>query len=415
MSRQQLPQQSLALVLAGGRGTRLQQLCDRRAKPAVYFGGKFRIVDFALSNCVNSGIRRIAVVTQYNAHSLLRHVQRGWAFMRPGVNEFIDLMPAQQRMGETNWYRGTADAVTQNIDILQAYKPKYLVILAGDHVYKMDYAAMLAWHVDQGRPCTVACVEVPLEEATQYGVMAADGSNRVTQFVEKPANPPPVIGRPDRALASMGIYVFDAEYLYNALRQDGQDPKSSHDFGKDVIPKAVAAGEASAHPFALSCVSTAPEDEPYWRDVGTLDGYWRANLDLTLPTPALDMYDKNWPIWTYQEQLAPAKFVFDDEQRRGAAVDSLVSGGCIISGSIVRRSVLFSGCRVNSYCTVEDGVLLPEVEVGRHARLKRVIVDHGCHVPEGLVIGEDAEADARRFTRTDGGVTLVTQEMLRRL
>jgi glucose-1-phosphate adenylyltransferase len=414
MAPQLLPRQSLALVLAGGRGTRLRELCDRRAKPAVYFGGKFRIIDFALSNCVNSGIRRIGVVTQYNAHSLLRHVQRGWAFMRPGANEFIDLMPAQQRMGETAWYRGTADAVTQNIDIIQSYGPKYVVILAGDHVYKMDYSIVLAWHVEQRRPCTVACAEVPLEEATQYGVMAADASNRVTHFVEKPANPPSMMGRPDRALASMGIYIFDAEYLYNMLRLDAADESSSHDFGKDLIPRIVAAGEASAHSLSLSAVSTN-QGEPYWRDVGTLDSYWRANIDLTLPTPDLDMYSEDWPIWTYQEQLAPAKFVFDDDERRGAAIDSLVSGGCIISGSTVRRSVLFSSCRINSFCAVEEAILLPEVSVGRHARVKRAIVDLGCQIPEGLVIGEDAEADARRFTRSEGGVTLVTREMLARL
>ncbi|HVJ54793.1 MAG TPA: glucose-1-phosphate adenylyltransferase [Aliidongia sp.] len=414
MAPQLLPRQSLALVLAGGRGTRLRELCDRRAKPAVYFGGKFRIIDFALSNCVNSGIRRIGVVTQYNAHSLLRHVQRGWAFMRPGANEFIDLMPAQQRMGETAWYRGTADAVTQNIDIIQSYGPKYVVILAGDHVYKMDYSIVLAWHVEQRRPCTVACAEVPLEEATQFGVMAADASNRITHFVEKPADPPSMMGRPDRALASMGIYVFDAEYLYNMLRQDAADESSSHDFGKDLIPRVVAAGDASAHSFGLSSVSTN-QGEPYWRDVGTLDSYWRANIDLTLPTPDLDMYSEDWPIWTYQEQLAPAKFVFDDDERRGAAVDSLVSGGCIISGSTVRRSVLFSSCRINSFCAVEEAILLPEVSIGRYARVKRAIVDLGCQIPEGLVIGEDAEADASRFTRSEGGVTLVTKEMLARL
>jgi len=411
-SRQQLPRRCLALVLAGGRGSRLEQLTDRRAKPAVYFGGKFRIVDFALSNCVNSGIRRIGVVTQYNAHSLLRHLQRGWAFMHPGLNEFIDMMPAQQRMGEMSWYRGTADAITQNIDILQGYKPDFVLILAGDHVYKMDYSIMLEFHVDQGRPCTVGCIEVPIEEARQFGVMAADADNRITDFVEKPAVPPPMPGRPDRALASMGIYMFDADYLYDMLRQDAQDPDSEHDFGKNVIPRVVAAGDAVAHPFGLSCISTDPTSEPFWRDVGTLDAYWRANMDLTIPTPPLDMYDTSWPIWTYQEQLAPAKFVFDEPDRRGLAVDSIVSGGCIVSGSTVRRSVLYSRCRVNSFSTVEDSVLLPAVEVGRHSVLKKVIIDRGVRIPEGMIIGENADDDAARFTRTEGGVTLVTQTML---
>jgi glucose-1-phosphate adenylyltransferase len=411
-SRQQLPRRCLALVLAGGRGSRLEQLTDRRAKPAVYFGGKFRIVDFALSNCVNSGIRRIGVVTQYNAHSLLRHLQRGWAFMHPGLNEFIDMMPAQQRMGEMSWYRGTADAITQNIDILQGYKPDFVLILAGDHVYKMDYSIMLEFHVDQGRPCTVGCIEVPIEEARQFGVMAADADNRITDFVEKPAVPPTMPGRSDRALASMGIYMFDADYLYDVLRQDAQDPDSEHDFGKNVIPRVVAAGDAVAHPFGLSCISTDPTSEPFWRDVGTLDAYWRANMDLTIPTPPLDMYDTSWPIWTYQEQLAPAKFVFDEPDRRGLAVDSIVSGGCIVSGSTVRRSVLYSRCRVNSFSTVEDSVLLPAVEVGRHSVLKKVIIDRGVRIPEGMVIGENPDDDAARFTRTDGGVTLVTQTML---
>jgi glucose-1-phosphate adenylyltransferase len=411
-SRQQLPRRCLALVLAGGRGSRLEQLTDRRAKPAVYFGGKFRIVDFALSNCVNSGIRRIGVVTQYNAHSLLRHLQRGWAFMHPGLNEFIDMMPAQQRMGEMSWYRGTADAITQNIDILQGYKPDFVLILAGDHVYKMDYSIMLEFHVDQGRPCTVGCIEVPIEEARQFGVMAADADNRITDFVEKPAVPPPMPGRQDRALASMGIYMFDADYLYDMLRQDAKDPDSEHDFGKNVIPRVVAAGDAVAHPFGLSCISTDPTSEPFWRDVGTLDAYWRANMDLTIPTPPLDMYDTSWPIWTYQEQLAPAKFVFDEPDRRGLAVDSIVSGGCIVSGSTVRRSVLYSRCRVNSFSTVEDSVLLPAVEVGRHSVLKKVIIDRGVRIPEGMVIGENPDDDAARFTRTEGGVTLVTQTML---
>ena len=413
--RRPLPNQTVALVLAGGRGSRLHELTDRRAKPAVFFGGKFRIIDFALSNCLNSGIRRISVVTQYNAYSLMRHLQRGWAFLHPGLNEFIDVLPAQQRMEETSWYRGTADAVTQNLDIIRGYRPRYILILAGDHVYKMDYSAMLRTHVEMGRPCTVGCVEVPLQEATQYGVMAAEPDGRITDFVEKPPEPPPMAGRPDRALASMGIYLFDADYLYDMLARDAADEQSEHDFGRNVIPAVVARGEAAAHPFSQSCVSSDPNDEPFWRDVGTLDAYWRANIDLTIPTPPLDMYDRNWPIWTFQEQLAPAKFVFDDEGRRGAAIDSLVSGGCIISGTTLKRSVLFSECRINSYCHIEDAVLLPQVVVGRRASLRKVIVDRGCIIPEGLVIGEDPELDAQRFRRTDEGVTLVTSDMLRAL
>jgi glucose-1-phosphate adenylyltransferase len=411
-AHQHLSKTCLALVLAGGRGTRLMQLTDRRAKPAVFFGGKFRIIDFALSNCLNSGVRRIGVVTQYNAHSLLRHIQNGWAFLHPGLNEFIDMMPAQQRMGETNWYRGTADAVSQNLDIIRSYRPRHILVLAGDHVYKMDYSVMLEQHVRHGLPCTVGCAEVPLAEASQYGVMTADADNRITVFSEKPKNPDPMAGRPDRALASMGIYVFNAEYLYEILQQDAASEESDHDFGRNIIPKVVSEGNAAAHPFSQSCVSTDPGAEPFWRDVGTLDSYWRTNIDLTIPTPPLDMYDSNWPIWTFQEQLPPAKFVFDDDDRRGAAVDSIVSGGCIISGSTVRRSVLFSRCRVNSYATVEDAVLLPNVVVGRHARLRKVIIDRGCAIPEGLVVGEDPVEDARRYTRSEGGITLVTRAML---
>ena len=403
------------MVLAGGRGSRLYELTDLRAKPAVFFGGKFRIVDFALSNCINSGIRRIGVLTQYNAHSLLRHLQRGWAFMHPGLNEFIDMMPAQQRMGEMSWYRGTADAVWQNLDIIRSYDPEHILVLAGDHIYKMDYSIMLAAHVERGLPCTVGCVDVPLAEATQYGVMAVDETGKITEFVEKPPQPPPMLGRPDRALASMGIYVFDAEFLYRQLARDAGDAQSSRDFGKNIIPHLVKTGEAGAHPFRLSCVTSDPAAEPFWRDVGTLDAYFQTNLDMTVPVPQLDMYDTSWPIWTYQEHLAPAKFVFDGPDRRGAAVDSLVSGGCIVSGSTVRRSVLFSRVRINSYCQIDQAVLLPGVEVGRHARLRRVIVDRGVNIPEGMVVGEDAEADARRFRRTEEGVTLITQPMLAKI
>jgi glucose-1-phosphate adenylyltransferase len=411
-NQQRLARQALALVLAGGRGSRLKQLTDRRAKPAVFFGGKFRLIDFTLSNCLNSGVRRIAVLTQYKAHSLLRHLQMGWSFLRPEMGEFLDLLPAQQRLDEATWYRGTADAVHQNYDILRAANPTYFLVLAGDHIYKMDYSNMLADHVDRGADCTVACVEVPQAEASAFGVMAVDETMRIVDFQEKPRHPPAISGKPDRALGSMGVYVFNAEFLYAELERDHQDPESSHDFGKDIIPKLVRRGLAVAHSFDESCVKTTPEANSYWRDVGTIDSYWAANLDLVMPVPSLDIYDPNWPIWTYQQQLPPAKFVFDDNDRRGMAVDSMVSGGCIVSGGTVRRSLLFSNCRVNSYAQTREAVLLPEVEVGRHARLTKVVVDRGCRIREGLVIGEDPDLDAGRFYRTDAGVTLVTAEML---
>ncbi len=409
-----LPKRAIALVLAGGRGSRLKNLTDTRAKPAVYFGGKFRIVDFALSNCLNSGIRRIGVITQYKSHSLLRHLQRGWAFLKSEMNEFVDLLPAQQRMDEETWYRGTADAVSQNQDILDGYGAEYVVVLGGDHIYKMNYALMLADHVAKGRECTVACIEVPREEAKAFGVMAVNQQWHITDFVEKPPEPPTLPGKPDTALASMGIYIFNAKYLYAELARDMADPDSTHDFGKDIIPRAVRQGVAVAHPFALSCVGTPVGGVPYWRDVGTIDSYWDANIDLTATDPLLNLYDTRWPIWTHQPQLAPAKFVHDTDERRGMAVESLVSGGSIISGA-VHRSVLFSGVRVHSYADVQWSVLLPEVQVGRHVRLKRVVVDRGCHIPDGLVVGEDAEADAARFHRTESGITLITAQMLARL
>jgi glucose-1-phosphate adenylyltransferase len=406
-----LPKRAVALVLAGGRGSRLKELTDRRAKPAVYFGGKFRIVDFALSNCLNSGIRRIGVITQYKSHSLLRHLQRGWAFMKTELNEFVDLLPAQQRMDEESWYRGTADAVYQNQDILASYRADYVVVLAGDHVYKMNYALMLADHVAKGRECTVACIEVPRSEASAFGVMAVDERHRIIDFVEKPADPPALPDKPDRSLASMGIYVFNARFLYKELERDIRDPQSSHDFGKDIIPKLVRQGQAAAHPFAMSAVGTRYNEPPYWRDVGTVDAYWDANIDLTATDPKLNLYDTSWPIWTYQPQLPPAKFVHNAEDRRGQAIESLVSGGCIVSG-YVHRSVLFSSVRVHSHASVQWGVLLPGAEVGRGARLNRVIVDRGCQIPDGLVIGENADDDARRFHRSAGGITLVTRAML---
>jgi glucose-1-phosphate adenylyltransferase len=409
-----LPKKAVALVLAGGRGSRLKNLTDRRAKPAVYFGGKFRIIDFALSNCLNSGIRRIGVITQYKSHSLLRHLQRGWAFLKSEMNEFVDLLPAQQRMDEESWYRGTADAVYQNQDILDGYDADYVVVLAGDHIYKMNYALMLADHVAKGRECTVGCIEVPRAEASAFGVMAIDENRLITEFMEKPADPPPMPGKADVALASMGIYIFNAKFLYDELARDMADPNSSHDFGKDIIPRAVRNGCAVAHPFSLSCVSSKPGEEPYWRDVGTIDAYWDANIDLTATDPLLNLYDTSWPIWTYQPQLPPAKFVHNQDDRRGMAIEAMVSGGSIISGHVF-RSVLFSSVRVHSYASVNWSVLLPGVQVGRHVRLARVVVDRGCTIPDGMVIGEDAASDAANFFRTDSGVTLVTKEMLARV
>lgn len=404
--------QTIALVLAGGRGSRLHALTEHCAKPAVYFGGKFRIIDFVLSNCVNSGVRRIGVLTQYKSHSLLRHLQHGWSFLRNEFNEFIDLLPAQQRVNEESWYLGTADAVLQNLDILRNHRPKYILVLAGDHVYKMDYAKLIEDHVASGKPCTVACIEVPLEEASAFGVMTVDAEQRITCFEEKPEQPQAMTARPGWALASMGVYVFNADYLFAALEADGADPTSSHDFGKDLIPVMVARGEAMAHSFSLSCVKTSPEAPAYWRDVGTVDAYWATNIDMTAITPELDLYDQGWPLWTYQPTLPSAKFVFDDDGRRGMAVDSLVAGGCVVSGAEVRRSVLFTGVHVHSYSYVEDAVILPSADIGRHCRLKKVIVDEGCHIPPHTVIGFDAAADARRFYRSPAGVVLVTSAMM---
>jgi glucose-1-phosphate adenylyltransferase len=409
-----LPKSAVALVLAGGRGSRLMNLTDRRAKPAVYFGGKFRIIDFALSNCLNSGIRRIGVITQYKSHSLLRHLQRGWAFLKTEMNEFVDLLPAQQRNDDESWYRGTADAVYQNHDILESYGAKYIVVLAGDHIYKMNYALMLADHVTKGRQCTVGCLAVPRAEATAFGVMAVDENSLITEFLEKPADPPLMPGSTDMSLASMGIYIFNAEYLYKELERDMADPDSDHDFGKDIIPRAVRNGDAAAHPFSISAVTSDENEEPYWRDVGTIDAYWDANIDLTATDPKLNLYDKKWPIWTYQAQLPPAKFVHNQPDRCGMAIESVVSGGCIVSGKVF-RTVLFSSVRVHSYAEVNWSVLLPEVQIGRGARLTRAVIDRGCHIPDGMVIGEDAALDEKRFHRSENGITLVTMEMLKKL
>jgi glucose-1-phosphate adenylyltransferase len=409
-----LARRTMAYVLAGGRGSRLLELTDQRAKPAVYFGGKSRIIDFALSNAVNSGIRRIGVATQYKAHSLIRHLNRGWNFFRQERNEGFDILPASQRSGQ-DWYKGTADAVYQNIDIIEGYAPELIVILAGDHVYKMDYGPMLVQHVDQGADVTVGCIEVPRADAAGFGVMAVDGSDVITSFVEKPIDPPAMIGKTDRSLASMGIYVFSSKFLIEQLKRDAADPNSSHDFGKDLIPYLVKNGKAVAHPFTRSCRRSGYDTEDYWRDVGTVDAYYEANIDLTLPQPALDLYEHDWPIWTYAEITPPAKFVHDQEGRRGQAFASLVSGGCIIFGSTVRNSLLFSNARLHSYSVIESAVILPNANIGRAARLTRVIVEKGVQIPPGLVVGEDRVEDEKRFRLTEKGIVLITQPMIDRL
>lgn len=411
---QPLARDAMAYVLAGGRGSRLMELTDRRAKPAVYFGGKTRIIDFALSNALNSGIRRIGVATQYKAHSLIRHLQRGWNFLRPERNESFDILPASQRVSETQWYAGTADAVFQNIDIIEDYGPKFMVILAGDHIYKMDYELMLQQHVNSGADVTVGCLEVPRMEATGFGVMHINDMDQIIDFVEKPADPPGMPDKPDMSLASMGIYVFNTDFLMDELRRDAEAPGSSRDFGKDIIPYIVANGKAVAHRFAESCVRETPDKEAYWRDVGTVDAYWQANIDLTDILPELDLYDRSWPIWTYAEIRPPAKFVHNEEGRRGMALSSLVSGDCIISGSELHRSLLFSGVLCRSYSKLNEAVVLPECVIGRHASLSKVVLDRGVKIPAGLVVGEDPELDASRFRRTASGICLITQDMLDR-
>ncbi len=407
----QLTRSTFALVLAGGRGTRLHQLTDWRCKPAVPFGGKFRIIDFTLSNCVNSGIRRIGVATQYKAHSLIRHIQQGWSFFDGRFDEFIELLPAQQQIAEA-WYKGTADAVFQNLAVLRRHAPEYVLVLSGDHVYKMDYGRMIAFHVTHQADVTVACVEVPLSDAGAFGVMGIDADGRVASFAEKPAQPAPIPGNPDHALISMGVYVFNAQFLYEQLIRDTDDSRSSHDFGKDLIPHLISRYRVFAHQFADSCVGSAPGGKPYWRDVGTVDAYWGANIELTKVVPELNMYDRDWPIWTYQEQLPPAKFVFDDEDRRGMAVDAMVSGGCIISGAVVRRSLLFSDVRVEARSLVEDSVVLPNVRVGSNVVLKRTVIDRRCEIADGTVIGVDPAHDRRRFHVTEKGITLISPQML---
>ncbi|MGL4767421.1 MAG: glucose-1-phosphate adenylyltransferase [Formosimonas sp.] len=414
-SNTRLTKDAMAYVLAGGRGSRLMEMTDRRAKPAVYFGGKTRIIDFALSNALNSGIRRIGVATQYKAHSLIRHLTRGWNFLRPERNESFDILPASQMISEDSWYKGTADAVYQNIDIIGGYKPKYIVVLAGDHIYKMDYEIMLRQHVDSGADVTLGCLEVPRMEATGFGVMHVDEHDTVISFVEKPADPPCIPGQPDMALASMGIYVFNTDFLFDLLRRDAADEHSEHDFGKDIVPYIVQNGKAVAHRFSKSCVRSEHEAEAYWRDVGTVDAYWDANLDLTDIVPKLDLYDHEWPIWTHSEITPPAKFIHDEDGRRGMAVSSMVSGGCIISGASLKRSLLFTGVVAHSYSHLEGAVVLPQAHIGRGAHLTNVVVDRGVIIPDNLVVGQDPIADAARFRRTDKGVTLITQSMLNNL
>jgi len=408
----QLARQTLAMVLAGGRGTRLGPLTDWRAKPCVPFGGKFRIIDFALSNCLNAGIRRIGIATQYQSHGLIHHLQRGWSFLDGRFNEFIELLPAQQS-STGDWYKGTADAVYQNLELLKRHGPRYVLVLAGDHIYKMDYTCMLHEHVERGAEMTVGCVEVPLAEAAgQLGVMAVDREFRVMGFDEKPENPRPLPTNREACLGSMGIYVFNADFLYDVLVEDAMLEDSSHDFGHDIIPRLVGSeARVYAHRLQDSCTQLQ-EGRPYWRDVGTIDAFYEANLELTQVSPALNLYDNSWPIWTYQEQLPPAKFVFNIDGRCGCAVDSMVSGGCIISGSTILNSMLFSSVRVHSYCEIEEAVILPEVVVGRGAKLSRVIIDQGTRIPPGLVAGHDPAEDRKRFHVTEKGVTLITPSML---
>ncbi|MCR8725685.1 glucose-1-phosphate adenylyltransferase [Frigidibacter sp. ROC022] len=407
-----LSTRAMAFVLAGGRGSRLKELTDLRAKPAVYFGGKTRIIDFALSNALNSGIRKMAIATQYKAHSLIRHMQRGWAFFRAERNEYLDILPASQRVAEDKWYLGTADAVTQNIDIVDSYGVDYIIVLAGDHVYKMDYEVMLRQHVETGADVTIGCLTVPRMEAVAFGVMHVDATGRVTDFLEKPADPPAIPGDPDHALASMGIYIFNWAFLRDLLMKDAEDRNSSHDFGHDLIPEIVRHGKAMAHRFEESCVTSGLEKEPYWRDVGTVDAFWQANIDLTQFTPPLDLYDTSWPIWTYAESVPPAKFVHDEDGRRGAAIQSLVSGACIVSGSEVRNSLLFTGVYAHSYSALDHVVALPYADVGERAELANCVLDRGVRIPEGLVVGQDPEEDAKWFRRTESGIVLITQAML---
>jgi len=402
-----LTRDTLALIMAGGRGSRLKHLTQWRAKPAVPFGGKFRIIDFPISNCINSGIRRIGVLTQYKAHSLLAHIQQAWGHLRGEFGEFVELLPAQQRIA-ASWYAGTADAIYQNLDIIRSHRPKYVLILAGDHIYKMDYGEMLAFHVENQADITVGCIEVPLEQAGAFGVMGVAKDSRIQSFMEKPDAPVAMPGRDDAALCSMGIYIFNTEFLFEQLIKDADTPQSSHDFGKDIIPSVIERYRAYAYPFR------DPENskQAYWRDVGTVDALWEANMELVSVTPELNLYDEDWPIWTYQEQLPPAKFIFNDDDRRGMAVDSMVSGGCIISGAKVHHSLLFSNVCVESYASLSESVVLPNVVIGEGCRISKAIIDKGCKVPKGTLVGQDLGQDRERFHVSPNGVVLVTPEML---
>ena len=402
-----MTRQTLALVLAGGRGSRLHDLTRWRAKPAVPFGGKFRIIDFPLSNCVNSGISQVGVITQYKSHSLMRHIQRGWGFLRGEFGEFVELLPAQQRI-ETSWYEGTANAVLQNMDIIRSHNPEYVLILAGDHVYKMDYGTMLAAHVEQEADVTIGCIEVPLEEASAFGVMSVDDNLQITEFEEKPKEPKPMPGAPGKALASMGIYVFNSKTLFEELTNDHNLGSSSHDFGKDIIPSVIKRLRVCAFPFR----DPVSNKVAYWRDVGTIDSLWQANMELIDVSPELNLYDLDWPIWTYQEQLPPAKFIFNDADRCGTAVDSMLAGGCIVSGAKIEHSLLFSQVHVHSYSTVQDSVVFPDVEIGRHCQIRSALIDRGCRIPEGTRIGFDRQQDEARFHVSPKGIVLVTPEML---
>ncbi len=402
---------TLAIIMAGGRGERLRDLTAHRCKPATPFGGKFRIIDFVLSNCVNSGIRQISILTQYKAQSLIQHVQHGWSYLRGEFGEFIEVVPAQQQLGES-WYRGTADAVRQNIELILAHRPKHVLVLAGDHIYKMDYGPMIAYHVEKGADITVGVVEVPARESRNFGVLTATELNRVTRFAEKPAAPDTLAGRPDTILASMGIYVFNSRLLESVLAADAADESSAHDFGKNVLPTAIG-GNRQVFAYPFQDVKTRAQS--YWRDVGTLDAYFDANLELVHVRPELNIYDQDWPIWTYQVQQPPAKFILDEDGRRGTAINSMVSGGCIISGAVVRESLMFSNVRVEERTSIHRSVVLPNVEIGRSCVIMGAILDEGCEIPDNTNIGVDRGADAQRFHVTENGVVLVTADMLRGL
>jgi glucose-1-phosphate adenylyltransferase len=402
-----LTQNTLAVIMAGGRGERLKHLTDHRCKPATHFGGKFRIIDFVLSNCVNSGIRRILILTQYKAHSLIQHVRNGWGYLRGELGEFIEIIPAQQQLGEF-WYRGTADSLYQNLDIIKLHRPRHVLVLAGDHIYKMDYGPMLAYHLEKKADITVGVVEIPRHEATSYGVMTVDADNRIHKFSEKPAEPDGIPGREDFALASMGIYVFNARRLYRLLEASANDPDTSHDFGRNIIPNALASRRVFAYPFQ----DVRTKAQQYWRDVGTVDAYFEANMELVGVNPELNIYDEQWPIWTFQRQHPPAKFVLDDDGRVGTAINSMVSGGCIISGALVRESLLFTNVRVEERSRIERALILPDVRIGRGCHVRNTIIDTGCVIPDGMQIGVDRDKDARRFYVTEKGIVLVTRDMI---